>query len=897
MTLERELGGGGMSRVFLATDNRLKRQVVVKVFAQEATAGLSADRFEREIQVVASLQQANIVPLLSAGEIRTTDGSGANLPFYTMPYVEGESLRVRVARSGALPVPDAVSILRDVARALAYAHSHGVVHRDIKPDNVLLSHGAAVVTDFGIAKALSVSLNADSSTLTQAGLSIGTPAYMSPEQAAGDPEIDQRTDIYSFGCLAYELLTGASPFAGRPPARILAAHMTEVPPSVAQGRPDIPPPLADLVSRCLEKQREKRPSSADDLVRELDAVLSSGSLETPAVAYRRRRLPRWARFTAAAVVTAVVLATAAILLMPRSLRATAWTLMTRSSAVLHRGRVVVAPFENRTNDRSLDPLGDMAADWISQGLSRVPGAEVVDARSAMLTSRVVENIPSLLRASNNARALGQEVGAATVVTGSFYRDSDSLRFQVQILDVESGRQTRALAPVSGAAATPGEIVARLRALTVGALAPSLDSTMSGLAQGFAPPPSYEAYHEFMQGFLEFMRRGPGFDSLANVHYARAAAQDSTYGIPLVGAAFADVDRADLLDWSAWPIADSMAQRAEKRRVWLSPGDQALLDYVEAAVNGNADAMLQSAQQAVRLFPGSVEVPILAASAASRFGYDSLALAILATTNPKRGLNLVSTLYWTNLTIPLHMLGKYRLLADTLAAGRRQFPEAFGLSERQLLALAALGDVDAVERMLKEDPLLLRLKPSAPWVRAALRAARELRWHQHDAGADRILALVEQSQRSTPLDTAGARADSAAEVLLEFRIASRDWTRAHELAVALAHRDTTDLDAMAVAAATAAYAGDRETASRASSAIEKIVQRDTRAHAFQAPRAAYLQAEIAVAMGDKEQAVTLLSRALAEGRYHPWNVHSDPLAELFLPLRDFPPFIQLMRPKP
>jgi tRNA A-37 threonylcarbamoyl transferase component Bud32/tetratricopeptide (TPR) repeat protein len=269
-TLERELGGGGMSRVFVAEETRLGRRVVVKVLTPELTAGISAERFEREIRLAASLQQANIVPLLSAGE---TDG----LPYYTMPYVEGESLRVRLRESGAMPLAESVNVLRDVARALAYAHDHGIVHRDIKPDNVLLSGGAAVVTDFGIAKALSAArTHAEGATLTQLGTAIGTPAYISPEQAAGDPNVDHRADIYSFGCMAYELITGRPPFADRSPQRMMAAHMAEAPRPIAELRPDVPEPLARMVMRCLEKDPAARPQSAAELVTALDATTASG---------------------------------------------------------------------------------------------------------------------------------------------------------------------------------------------------------------------------------------------------------------------------------------------------------------------------------------------------------------------------------------------------------------------------------------------------------------------------------------------------------------------------------------------------------------------------------------------------------------------------------------------
>ena len=306
--LERELGGGGMSRVFLADERRLNRKVVIKVLSPELAAGVSGERFEREIQLAASLQQANIVPILAAGE---TEG----LPFYTMPFVEGESMRARLAKDATLPVSSVVGILRDVARALSYAHERGVVHRDIKPDNVLLSGGTAVVTDFGIAKAISAAREqAEGATLTQMGTSIGTPAYMSPEQAAGDPTVDHRADIYSLGCMAYELLTGQSPFAGRTPARMLAAHMTETPKPLTDVRPDAPTALGDLVMRMLEKDPAARPQSGQEIILALDAITSSNMTALPgAMIGGPGMLKKTLLWYAAAFVIVAIVARAAII--------------------------------------------------------------------------------------------------------------------------------------------------------------------------------------------------------------------------------------------------------------------------------------------------------------------------------------------------------------------------------------------------------------------------------------------------------------------------------------------------------------------------------------------------------------------------------------------------------
>jgi hypothetical protein len=285
--IERELLGGGMSRVFVATDRSLGRKVVIKVLPPELTAGVNRERFRREIQVAAQLQHPHIVTLLSAGE-------EGELLYYTMPYIEGESLR-HALEKGPLPVKEVVRMLDDVVDALAYAHARGVIHRDIKPGNILRQGSHALVTDFGVAKALNASMPV--SGITTAGMVIGTPAYMAPEQLAGDPAADHRIDIYAVGLLAYELLTGESPFTGPSPAATMAAQLTRVPEPLYQLRPDVPAPLSAIIMQCLAKEPDQRPPSAEALMAALDSITSSsGEIKTestamsPAAVGRRRRM-------------------------------------------------------------------------------------------------------------------------------------------------------------------------------------------------------------------------------------------------------------------------------------------------------------------------------------------------------------------------------------------------------------------------------------------------------------------------------------------------------------------------------------------------------------------------------------------------------------------------------
>jgi serine/threonine-protein kinase len=296
--LDRELAGGGMSRVFVAVDRVLGRKVVVKVLPPELAAGVNRDRFRREIQVAAQLQHPHIVPLLSAGE-------QGDLLWYTMPYIEGESLRAALERKRTFGVREVTRILHDIIDALAFAHSHGVIHRDIKPANILTQGSHALVADFGVAKALSAAMPL--SGVTSAGIAIGTPAYMAPEQLAGDATADHRMDIYAVGLLAYELVTGVSPFTGPSPRETLAAQLTRDPKPLHEISPAIPRTLSALIMRCLAKDPAQRPQTADEILHELDSLTmplgvtpqESGTTET------RVRRP-WMGAAAVAILVVVI---------------------------------------------------------------------------------------------------------------------------------------------------------------------------------------------------------------------------------------------------------------------------------------------------------------------------------------------------------------------------------------------------------------------------------------------------------------------------------------------------------------------------------------------------------------------------------------------------------------
>ena len=504
--IERELTGGGMSRVFLAREQELDREVVIKVLSADVAAGVSLERFAREIQVAASLQQANIVPLLSAGN---ADG----VPYYTMPFVQGESLRGRLSQGPRLSVRESVGILRDVARALSYAHAHGVVHRDIKPDNILLSHGAAVVTDFGIAKAVSASRTLGSAaTLTQAGISIGTPAYMAPEQVAGDPKVDLRSDLYSWGCVAYELFAGRTPFVGDSPQRLLAAHLSETPEPLGARRPDLPQGLARLVMRCLEKDPGARPAGADEILRELDAVQTPSDLggaatggELGASAAKFGAALRRSRSAIAlgvlAVATLVALAISSGRVAPTAVAAP-----DRSIAVL--------PLANLSGDPADDYFGIGLSEEMTRALAKA-GIRVIGRVSAgALQARGLDE-----------RAIAKELGVGSLLTGSVQRAAGQLRISVALSAADGAvRWSQAYdRPITNVFAVQDEIAREVARELLGSLSGAAAGT---LVRNETTDP--EAHSLLLQGGVLWNRRTEPAIRQAIALIEQAVARDPNY---------------------------------------------------------------------------------------------------------------------------------------------------------------------------------------------------------------------------------------------------------------------------------------------------------------------------------------------------------------------------------
>ena len=484
-TLGAELGGGAMARVFAATDCALGRPIVLKVLPADFDARVALARFRREVRVAAALQHPHIVPLLHAG-------TAAGLLYYTMPRIAGESLRTRLARDRTLDVTPGASVLHDVAAALAHAHARGVVHRDVKPGNILLADGDAFVIDFGIATALAAAANPDAGTAfpaespadvtrpqgTDAVVVVGSAGYISPEQAAGEP-VDHRTDLYALGCVAYEMFAGAPPFAGRIGRALLAAHMFESPVPLARRRPDLPADLAALITACLAKSPNDRPQHASDLLPTLARYRSSTGLTDPVRAVRTPRPQRAA--------TRRVLAPAGIALLALAAFGTAERVPKPAGP-----GIALVPFRVLTRDASLTALGDGMVDLLA---SRIDGARRADGPTTALAS-----------------------GANYVIAGDVVGTGSRLTLSATLRDVATGRERRMRAdgPLDSLPSVVDRLAGGLLALVAGD-----DPERAARVAEESPP----ALREYLTG-RALIRRGRADE--ANEHFLAAVQADSTF---------------------------------------------------------------------------------------------------------------------------------------------------------------------------------------------------------------------------------------------------------------------------------------------------------------------------------------------------------------------------------
>jgi serine/threonine-protein kinase len=435
--IERELGRGGMATVFLATDLEADRKVALKVLDPDLAVAMGARRFQREFQITLSLTHPNILPVYDSGE-------AADSLYYVMPYVTGDSLRKRLQTEKQLPIEEALRITIDLASALEFAHQKGVIHRDIKPENVLFDEsGRAILADFGIARAISSMGN--ETKLTQTGLTLGTAAYMSPEQGAAEPHLDGRSDLYSLACVTYEMLVGEPPFTGASSMTIMARHAMEEPPSLTVVRPTIDDDVEDIVLRALSKSPADRYATVGDYAEALQACLTTGRTTTRRIPGDRRATPRRGRgaqldkakrsrrrmMIGALAIVPLVAASAAVAWRANAGNASA---ASPEEAALLR-RVAVLYFDDATPDNRLTHLADGLTEALIAELRQVSGLSVVS-----------ENGVAPFREADVSRdSIARALDVGLLATGSLEEVKDKLRVTVRLVDGQSGVEIRSRA--------------------------------------------------------------------------------------------------------------------------------------------------------------------------------------------------------------------------------------------------------------------------------------------------------------------------------------------------------------------------------------------------------------------------------------------------------------------
>lgn len=749
--LERELKRGGMGRVYLAHESHPDRQVAIKVLDPEVTIRLGRERFLREVSLLSNLTHPHIVPVFAAGD------AGGFL-YYVMPFIGGKTLAERLAKEGYLPLGVALRIAHEVADALAYAHQHDVIHRDIKPGNILLHDNHALVADFGIARALHV---AESEPITEVGVAVGTPTYMSPEQITGEEDVDGRTDVYSLGCVLYEMLIGEPPFRGGDTRSTMIKHITDEPPPFAPRRTDIPAPVAELVFKTLAKDRADRFESARALSRALreqgDPRTSwSGSVPTLPVATKTAP-PMW--FRPAAIVGAFAIGL--IFLWPR--------LFPRDSmleALPQRwlDSLAVFPIVNQTGDSNLDHVGRAISDLVVNSLTQLDSIKVSPPHSAEVLQE---------RGLTDPR-LATELGVGHLIYGTVSAGSDGVRVLIQHYDAEADALVWSMLwTLEAAHEAEGE--ERIASEVVSYLA---EAVLRVSAQGLMNVPSLSPGHESYSMGTHFMaRRTPDglrraiqlFDAAIgqDSSYARAYADLSTAyslaltyrydvgmdGYDVAGHALVLANRAIDLDST---LSRGWAARAYVGAIAGAPMDNVVADFDRARVRNPNAANVASWSARVLLSQGlfaeaseqlALAVNIDPASPSRRIAWAMSEVQLGNYAHAIEQASLAQELE-SGLTMPIAIAGRALVLsgqADQCLA--MELGPHLGL---RALCASAVGDVRGAEALVDSVRTLLDLGQSGFADFTAVLAAEDLAiYYAWNNDASAALVWLQNAFRLSP----------------------------------------------------------------------------------------------------------------------------------------------------
>ena len=881
--VERAVGEGGMATVFLARDLKHDREVAMKVLHPELSESVGNERFLREIEILARLNHTNILGLIDSGE---ADG----LLYFVMPFVAGASLRDRLEGEGQLPIEDAIRIGVEVADALGYAHGLEIVHRDIKPENILFVAGHAVLSDFGIARAVS---EAKGAGLTRTGLSVGSPNYMSPEQATGADESDARSDLYSLGCVMYEMVGGEPPYSGPSSVAVLSRHLHADIPSVSIIRPNTPPQLEAIIQKALAKAPADRFQTAEGM---RDAISGDApiAMEQPGSA---RTAGSLADSSIARLAWRVALA---VLLLV----AGAWLTFQFSNSrrsltapVLDPELVAVLPFTNASGDPALDQWSVVATSRIADGLYETGYVTVVEQATAAAEWTAVAGSATGQPDAGWIRSLAPRLGAGLLVTGEYYAQGDSIHLQARIVDAREGSVVAELGPFASDHASVTLAVDALREqVMIHVVGPNqLRIRHADL------PRSYEALLEFVES--KRATEGPSSEwdmEAARRHLLRAIELDTLWNWPI------GRGMVTAINGQQYELADSLRGILEARKTRLQPVQRVLqLPFATAFLAGDRLGVLQSYRNTVDSMPGFSTYYVAFGAQLNNRPRECMA----AMEHGMEGEDPWDTLPWC-----LHALGLHESELDTARYGQMEYPDNALLMLREAYALAGLTRADealalvaasrgralnAESRFGLEVSLGLELKAHGSPEAGQLSLERGIAWFEGRPAAEQqephyryaYARALYAAGRWTKARDEFRSLQRELEADSEFFLRSQpdpEWPHAwHDI----------DLTLLGYLGTLSVRLGDDEQADRIEEELSLLDRPYLWGHHD------YWRAAIAAVRGERDQAVALLADALASGlMWYPfspyldfpkWAFHVDPDFES---LRGYPPFEELTGPQ-
>jgi serine/threonine protein kinase/tetratricopeptide (TPR) repeat protein len=865
-----KLGEGGMGVVYKAHDTKLDRDVALKFLPRHLAVEQSDKaRFMQEAKAAALLNHPNLCTIHA---IEEHDGE----IFIAMEYVDGKTLRQLIANR-QLPMDHWIGYAIQIGEGLQEAHSKEIVHRDIKADNIMVnSRNQIKVMDFGLAK-LKGSLK-----LTKTSSTVGTLAYMAPEQIQG-AEVDARSDIFSFGVLLFEMLTGRLPFRGEHEASMMYSIVNESSQPIQKYLPDAPSDLIHVLDRLLEKNPQDRYQSIVEAVIELKRLKrdtskvrgiqtvtqSTGPLlaSVPSTSSQQLPIPSrpfWRKLfflSAGIALVGAVIVAGVLLFYPK----------TQEVVSFIPKRIVVAEFENQTGDSSLVHLSRMVADALSQGLAQIGLVDVVPSSEALLATQKLQHELGSAQKIVPAQDLGKATKAKLVVSGAFYRQGDKLLIQAQILDAETGKLLAAVDPIIKSSNATTDLIEELRERVLGVVALKYDPVFSRTF-GIYHAPTYRAFKEYKQGTDFFYR----LDYRSAIPcFQRAARIDSLFFVARIRLSAAHMNLGE------FATADSIATSLNRFRDRFTEFERCTLDWLQSSNQGNNEAAYRAAVQMWTLDPNATNTYLVAMYAA-RLNRPQKTITSLNQIDQQSEMPTRWKHYWGVLGAAYHTLERYDEELKVAQRARSLFPNDLMTLEFELRALTALGKIQEVTQRL--DECLSIPAPMNTDRGATIRTtALELRAHGFSDGSRDLLEKALAWYRSRTPDQLKTLRYGLGQTLY----LARQFEEARKTFEALVKESPDNIDYHGYLGALAARRSDRNEVMKGSGWLENL----NRPYLY----GGHLiwRARIAALSGDQEHAVMLLREAFAQGARYGVEWHQDPDLES---LREYGPYKELMKVK-